>query len=144
VFFDIQISNVLVAASASSLSATNGLTAPTETLSLTFSNVSWTSTVFGVRGLPIEIDQAAWDIVHNSGVSSVTPAFSITGIQQVPGGVVISWNAFAGRTYQLFSSAVVQGPYSLVAQTNTTTDGIASLSLGSPTLIQFYWMEQSP
>ena len=74
----------------------------------------------------------------------VTPAFSLTGIQRVPGSVTVSWNAVAGKTYQLYSSPVVQGPYSLVAQTNITTDGIARLALSSPAPIQFYWMEESP
>jgi hypothetical protein len=47
-------------------------------------------------------------------------------------------------TYLLFSSPVVQGPYSLAAQTNITAAGIARLTLGSPVPIQFYWMEESP
>ena len=74
----------------------------------------------------------------------VTPAFSLTGIQRVPGSVTVSWNAFAGKTYQLYSSPVVQGPYSLAAQTNITTAGIARLTLSSPAPIQFYWMDASP
>ena len=144
VFFDIQLSNLLVEASVPSQSATNAHAAPTESLSLTFSNITWTYTAFGPRGLPSEVDQASWDLVHNTGVSNVTPAFSLTGVQRIPGSVTVSWNAFAGKTYQLLSSPVVQGPYSLAAQTNVPTADIASLTLGNPAPIQFYWMEESP
>jgi type VI secretion system secreted protein Hcp len=142
VFYDIKLSNVRVTALAFRHTPTGAT--PMEQFSLRFTDVTWTYTAFAQSGLPGDVVQAFWDLQRNKGGGDITPEFRITGIQTAGGDVTVSWNGLAGKTYKLFASPKAQGPYSFVAQRNVTSDGPASLTISSPTSIQFYWMERSP
>lgn len=142
VFYDLQLTNVIVTALASA--GASGTNPPLETLSLSFSEITWTYTAFAPSGLPGDMVRAYWDLVLLRGGSSIIPAFRIEGIQRGGSSVKVSWNGVAGKTYKLFASPLVEGTYSLAGQTTVSTDGPASLTISSAAPIQFYTMEQLP
>ena len=144
VFYDIQLSNVLVSALSACHRIADSNAPPLENLSLNFKFIAWTYTAFGPPGLPVEIDHACWDIFGDTGGSSITPAFRIIGLQEIKKDVTVNWTGQAGKTYQLLSSPLAQGPYTFEAQATASSNGPASVAIPLPGAIQFYWMRQLP
>jgi type VI secretion system secreted protein Hcp len=124
-FFDIRMSNVLVTAASVASNPTSPEARPSESLSLNFTKIEWTYTlVRDSSRLPGELRSSNWNAA--TGISSGTTnaaVFTVTGIRESSGNVILNWQGLAGRTYDVYACPSVDGPFSFQGQFTAATDG---------------------
>ena len=100
--------------------------------------IQWTSTEFDAKGRPVLEYNAKW-VVVSALVSSSTNApgaVVLSGQLSNIGQWQVSWDAVAGRSYDVLQSESIAGPFTLVQTLNATQAG--KLTYTSPTAV-FGW-----
>lgn len=143
-FYQLQLSNVVVRALHSTGAALIPESRSLEQCELSFQHIRWSYTELRPRSrLPLAYHDSWWDLARETGASSSTLArFEVTGIQQGPKHVVLSWQPESGRTYAVYSSASVDGPFTLLGRVTATSDAVIyyPVPLSAPAL--FFAVEQ--
>ena len=140
-YYQITLSNVVV----SSVSTSGGPDRPQELVCLNFNWIAWTYTQFDATGAPSRDIRAWWDLALNRGGDSLIPVFRVTGTQVTSTELQLSWVVTAGKTYTIFSSAVVTGPYSNVVERVTALgDGSKSIFVPLSGSAGFFTVQQAP
>ena len=143
-FFDIRLSNVVVSAYSIKTSCPTSSPAPSESLSLNYSKITWTYTVRRPNSrLPQELRSADWDFASQSGGGGTNAAaFTMTGIQRSGTEAVLSWTGVTGRTYDIYACPNLSGPFSHHAQVIATVSGPMSYSAPILPGSMFYVVEE--
>lgn len=142
-FYEIGLTKVFV----SSLSTDGGAGdagRPTETLCLTYSRIGWSYTEVDPRGLPSGNVSAWWDLVLNSGGSSIQGSFSVTATQVDAGTLRLSWPAQAGKTYNILSSKTVSGGYQPLQSVTASSTGPMNLPVSITSGAKFFIVQEAP
>lgn len=145
-FFQLELSNVVVRAVHGVGAAQGTEVQPLEQSDFSFQQIRWSYTELRPRSrLPLGYHDSHWDWLRATGASSSHPAlFKVAGIQQGPKHVVLSWQAEAGKTYAVYSSSWVEGPFRLLGRVTAAGDTVVNypVPLLGPAL--FFAVEQQP
>ncbi len=145
-FFQLELSNVVVRAVHNVGAAHGPEVRPLEQCDFSFQQIRWRYTELRPRSrLPLGYHDSWWNWLSETGDSSSLPArFEVTGIHQGPKHVVLSWRAEAGKTYAVYSSSHVEGPFSLLGRVSAAGDTVVNypVPLLAPAL--FFAVEQQP
>lgn len=142
-FYEITLSNVVVT-SVSTSGAADSAARPTESVCLNFAWIGWTYTEFDVSGTRLGDINAWWDLALNAGGSSVTPVLQVTGTQFDQNNFGLSWTSAAGKTYKVYGSDVVTGPFSVIQTITVTAGGQQNLTLPITGAKKFFFLEETP
>jgi type VI secretion system secreted protein Hcp len=144
--FDIRMSNVLVTAASVMSDPSASDARPTESLSLNFTKIEWTYTMARpATRLPLELRSASWNSATGIGTGSTNEAmFTVTGIRENAGNVLLNWQGVAGRTYDIYACPSLDGPFSFQYQVVATTNGPMSHTAPLQPGAMFFAVEERP
>jgi len=142
-FYEITLSNVVIT-SVSTSGAVGGAARPTESVCLNFAWIGWTYTEFDVSGTRLRDINSWWDLVLNRGGSGAMVVLRVEGVQFDQNNFDLSWTSTAGKTYKVYGSDIVTGPFAVIQTITTTADGQQNLTLPITGAKKFFFLEETP
>ncbi|MCL4180365.1 MAG: type VI secretion system tube protein Hcp [Verrucomicrobia bacterium] len=141
-FYQVTLEDVLVS-SVSSSGAADGDTL-SELVQLLAGRWSWSYTEFALDEMPVQDLDFDWNVVRNTGESSVTPAMRASGTQSIDGQFTIVFPAKAGVAYRILGGADLTGAFSEVRRLEPTEGGETAVTLPADGSTRFFRVEELP